>query len=473
MPDGCDACPGFNDALDADGDGVPNGCDACPGADDTVDSDSDGVPDGCDVCPGYNDGADADSDTVPDGCDACPGSDDAVDGDGDGVPDGCDACPGFNDALDADSDGVPNGCDICPGGDDGLDADSDSVPDGCDICPGGDDGVDSDGDTVPDGCDACPGFDDDADSDGDAVPDGCDVCPGGNDNLDTDSDGVPNACDACPGSDDNNDADSDSVPDGCDICPGFDDDADSDGDGVPDGCDFCVMTYTITGEVEVTEAPITPSVTVFPGQGPGTVILRVPDSGGGVPGDGPAAILYYQMPAFFDVDVIGTTISSALVTTAGSFGNRCPLNSGTFSASSSQIVWGACDYGPSHCTTSWTFSNQNPPDITPEVGCLPVHQTGTINCGGGLEGFVCGMANLAVGDNPVDETWFQPQNISQFQSNYTTIVLDGTGGPDDSCCAGTCPDKLENPNVTSSRTWLGSVSSLTDIVCDELPPICP
>ncbi len=30
MPDDCDACPGFDDNADADGDGVPDGCDPCP-----------------------------------------------------------------------------------------------------------------------------------------------------------------------------------------------------------------------------------------------------------------------------------------------------------------------------------------------------------------------------------------------------------------------------------------------------------
>ena len=54
MPDSnfaFDRCPGFNDTLDADGDGVPDGCDTCPGFDDLIDSDSDGVPDCSDFCP--------------------------------------------------------------------------------------------------------------------------------------------------------------------------------------------------------------------------------------------------------------------------------------------------------------------------------------------------------------------------------------------------------------------------------------
>ena len=50
--------------------------DACPGFDDTVDSDGDGVRDGCDVCHGFNDTVGADG--APDCSDRCPGVDDTV-----------------------------------------------------------------------------------------------------------------------------------------------------------------------------------------------------------------------------------------------------------------------------------------------------------------------------------------------------------------------------------------------------------
>ena len=176
---------------------------------------------------------DADGDGVPDGCDACPGYDDAIDTDSDGVADGCDPCP-FDNPDDADSDGICESADVCPGSDDTVDADSDGVPDGCDRCPGSDDAIDADGDGVPDGCDACPGSNDHADGDGDGVPDDCDVCSGFDDTLDADSDGVPDDCDACPGYDDAIDTDSDGVADGCDLCTGDDASGDADGDGVCD-----------------------------------------------------------------------------------------------------------------------------------------------------------------------------------------------------------------------------------------------
>lgn len=43
-----------NSARDDDGDGVPNLTDRCPGADDGIDRDSNGIPDGCDTLPPPN-----------------------------------------------------------------------------------------------------------------------------------------------------------------------------------------------------------------------------------------------------------------------------------------------------------------------------------------------------------------------------------------------------------------------------------
>jgi hypothetical protein len=97
MADGCDVCPGGNDDVDADDDGIPDGCDRCPDFPDMLDTDADRVPDRCDVCAGYDDGTDGDGDGVPDGCDACPLGDDRPDADADGIADACDACPGYDD----------------------------------------------------------------------------------------------------------------------------------------------------------------------------------------------------------------------------------------------------------------------------------------------------------------------------------------------------------------------------------------
>lgn len=76
-------------APDEDQDGVCDPMDICPGGDDNVDTDSDGMPDACDDCPNSATG-DSDGDSVCDDEDLCPGFDDNIDIDEDGIPDGCD-----------------------------------------------------------------------------------------------------------------------------------------------------------------------------------------------------------------------------------------------------------------------------------------------------------------------------------------------------------------------------------------------
>jgi hypothetical protein len=120
---------------DADGDGVCGDVDLCEGYNDYLDADGDGTPDGCDVCM-YDPLDDADNDGVCGNEDICSLGDDNLDADADGTPDACDICP--NDANDdSDGDGVCDSLDICSLGDDALDADADGTPDACDSSPNG------------------------------------------------------------------------------------------------------------------------------------------------------------------------------------------------------------------------------------------------------------------------------------------------------------------------------------------------
>ncbi len=161
-----DACP-EGEALPWDRDG--DGC--------IDDSDQDGVLDPTDECPGYDDGVDADEDGIIDGCDPF------VDSDEDGIEDSMDACSGHDDAVDVDEDGIPDGCDEL------VDSDADGVADSMDACNGHDDAVDVDEDGTPDGCDEL------VDSDADGVADSMDACNGHDDAVDVDEDGTPDGCD--------------------------------------------------------------------------------------------------------------------------------------------------------------------------------------------------------------------------------------------------------------------------------------
>ena len=145
-------------------DGVGNVCDVCPGSDDSVDTDNDGVPDGCDPCP-LDNPDDSDFDGTPDCIDGC--ADDPAkiapgfcgcgvvdaDGDFDGTPDCIDGCP----ADPAKVDEGQCGCGVIDSDTDGdgtADCNDECVDDPDKIAPGdcgcGLPDIDSDGDGTTD-----------------------------------------------------------------------------------------------------------------------------------------------------------------------------------------------------------------------------------------------------------------------------------------------------------------------------------
>jgi hypothetical protein len=151
--------------VDSDNDGVGDGCDKCPGVDDaTADLDGDQQCSPNDNCPAdYNpQQEDQDGDGVGDACDPCIDSTGSSDPDGDGLC-ALDNCPNdFNrDQEDLDQDGVGDVCD--------ADQDGDGMDDTEDGCPRTwDGGLDSDGDGLPDACDCYPTV-------GTTNPDYCDI----------------------------------------------------------------------------------------------------------------------------------------------------------------------------------------------------------------------------------------------------------------------------------------------------------
>jgi hypothetical protein len=230
-PDHDDACPyvyaGVPNDIDRDGciddldaDGVPDDQDLCPGHDDNIDDDLDGLADGCDDYPD-----DSDNDGVINSIDNCPANANAnqTDMDNDELGDACD--------NDLDGDGINNHVPF----DDSNTASDDQCPytnasnndddqDGCLDSPVPNDDLDGDG--VTNVNDACPGANDTADSDGDSIPDACDD--------DIDGDGVNNSVplnlsdssndDSCPyvdatGQDEDNDGCVDQTEQGqCSTC---------------------------------------------------------------------------------------------------------------------------------------------------------------------------------------------------------------------------------------------------------------
>ena len=110
--DSDDICDGGLDTEDADEDSVPDFCDTCIGDDSSGDSDLDLICDDSDICPLDADN-DEDGDGVCGDVDICPGYDDSIDADGDGKPWGCDPCP-IDSPDDRDDDGICTSADDCP-----------------------------------------------------------------------------------------------------------------------------------------------------------------------------------------------------------------------------------------------------------------------------------------------------------------------------------------------------------------------
>ncbi|MEC8242749.1 MAG: thrombospondin type 3 repeat-containing protein [Candidatus Thermoplasmatota archaeon] len=109
--DNADAFPyDANESSDFDSDGVGDNADAFPeDSNETTDTDSDGVGDNADICPGGDDLIDVDNDGLPDYCDIL------VDSDGDGYDDAIDAFPNdITEWIDSDGDGVGNNADAYP-----------------------------------------------------------------------------------------------------------------------------------------------------------------------------------------------------------------------------------------------------------------------------------------------------------------------------------------------------------------------
>lgn len=83
--------PDVGNQTDSDGDGMGNTCDICPGFDDTLDCDANGVPDGCE--------SDCQPNDIADVCEILAGSPDC---NGNDQPDECD--------LDCEGVGIPDDC---------------------------------------------------------------------------------------------------------------------------------------------------------------------------------------------------------------------------------------------------------------------------------------------------------------------------------------------------------------------------
>jgi len=247
---------------------------------------------------------------------------------------------------------------------------------------------------------------------------------------------------------------------------------------------YCILDLQLTGEYQLTSTIGGFGDGTFPQSG-GAFKVRLPDNGSGAPGAHPeslnrAGVLYYNMPVMFQkvIHLLAMTITTSVTSIAGGPTNMCPLNQGTLTGTNVSML--ACPYRPTagmtgHCTTDWTPAHQN--EIASSAGCLPVTAIGGIHCEGSPE--ACALGALMVGDNPVNDSWPQPQNTAQFDSSFMTSVMNGLGGPTD--CPITDPsrvgsatytNKLETPERVTSRGWISTAGTRVGMTCNLLPADC-
>jgi hypothetical protein len=219
---------------------------------------------------------------------------------------------------------------------------------------------------------------------------------------------------------------------------------------------YCIITQTLTGSFELTDAISTGTFA----QTGGTSRIRVPDVNGAPANGGNAAVLYYKMPTVFSTSALGTTVTTNIITTGGTPTNLCPLNRGTLTGT--DLTFPACPYGPNHCDTDWTPDDQKSPKITPTAGCMPVTATGNINCSGNF----CSFVGLKKGDNAVNDTWMQPQTTVRFNAAFTSSHLGSLG---DTTTCGKNNDRFEVPERAAARSWINGDGVVTTIECGQLP----
>ena len=250
---------------------------------------------------------------------------------------------------------------------------------------------------------------------------------------------------------------------------------------------YCVLEYTLTGSYQVTGTAGMLGDGMHAQTG-GTFKVRLPDDGTGNPGAhasslNATSVLYYNMPIAFttNVPLIGTTVVTSITSRAGTATNVCPLNRGTLAGNNA--TWAACPYyNPAsdtvgHCSNDWTPTHQSTPLITPTAGCLPLTGIGNINCQGAIG---CGLVGLDEGDNPINDAWAQPQNISKFSNAFANSLMDGEGGPTDCpagdpsrSASGSYTNKLETPERANSRGWITTTGTRVSVTCNQLPAECP
>lgn len=184
--------------------------------------------------------------------------------------------------------------------------------------------------------------------------------------------------------------------------------------------------------------------------GPGEIVIRT-TADTGAPVDGAAGVLCYDVRQNFrnPQGVITYTRGSAAATTSA------VIAAGTLTTG--VLAWDTCTYSDTYgdSPSSWT-----PEDTATGPGCMAGYRSqGDVNCA--APDLVCSIGNLQVGHNIQNGMWTQPLNSFELASDLTTLTMGGLDRPAES----TVDNKVEIPNSSPSRTYLGFTATLVDTDC--------
>jgi hypothetical protein len=222
------------------------------------------------------------------------------------------------------------------------------------------------------------------------------------------------------------------------------------------------ITYSVTSNFTVTGTTLGAGDGVN-AVGPGTVTLRFTDVGG-MPGDGPAALIDYDMPVVFTKQTFGIKVETNIQNSVDGMG--CEAATGMLQGGT-LLKWDTCTYDPSNgnSKTSWT-----PDAAATGPGCANGYTSvGTVTCTDTGLGS-CSDGNLMNGANAVSDTWPQPLNTFELAAGLASFSMGNLDHPPYETQNLPQQPSVETPNRASSFTWFNLAATETSRVASCFCP---
>ncbi len=217
--------------------------------------------------------------------------------------------------------------------------------------------------------------------------------------------------------------------------------------------DSWVLTYSLTGRVDITHTPLdlgNADATVG-GLATDELVLRVSDDNGS-PKAGRVVVTDFELTQDFEV-AVNMFGEIAIVSDLLLFAeDECGVATGRLNGQT--LSWDGCEFGPQHGSNEW-----GPDDGAYGPGCLnDYHVEGTIECIDESLLVSCSDGWLDEGENTFDYVYNQPMLNLVFDGpdlGGFTMYGDEYGA--------------EVPTYSNNRTWLGLTGELKEMALEPTP----